>query len=705
MTFLHSAPNPFRRACLALLLGAGGALLQLACGGGRSVAPPPSISSFGPTKSPITQGTATTLTAVFTDGAATVDHGVGALASGVPVAVSPTADATYTLTVTNRDGVSKTATTAIAVVPAPIQPMIAVASYMTSGEAGQSASITAQPGVTYHWGITNGTVTAGVEGPVVTFTAGDPGAVTLTCVATNAAGTSVTGTATISSLARPSITNLAASPSSIPLGGTTTLAYTFVGGTGELDGGLGAVNSGGSTVVHPTETTTYTLSVTSLSGAVTYQALTVVVDPAPTVARFAAMPSAITVGQSTVLTFLFDGTGVIDHGVGTVSSGMQVPVAPTSSTTYTLTVTGASGATLKATASVTVQDYSSRWVYVANAGGGVSGFSLNEGTGALTAISGGPFDATTPALQVTSDPEGKFLLVVNGDGLSDLRNTISLFAINQSSGSLTKLSSTATGANPWAATVDPTGQFVYVRCAGALHTYGLEDGASPKLIPLAVVPTAAGTGEALVHPSGKLLFTVGRSSDSLQVFALDSDTGALVPNGSYSLPAGSGPLALALSNTGECLFTKTEGRTASDAQECLIHGFWVDVRTGELVPLADTYTGLMQSDSFHGVAGNPTQPVIYITVANSNNDFAGYSLDLTTGRLSALSGSTYDLFGGSGADSLVITRKGNWGLITDYAGGRIALNAVEPTTGILDNPVFYRVGQHPVSVTVVGRAQ
>jgi formylglycine-generating enzyme required for sulfatase activity len=98
----------------ALFLG-----FSLGCGGGGSSSPsypPPVISSFTAAKASITQGTSTTLTAVFTGGTASVDSGIGQVSNGVPV---PTgilaADTTFTLTVTNPAGAAVRATTTVTV--------------------------------------------------------------------------------------------------------------------------------------------------------------------------------------------------------------------------------------------------------------------------------------------------------------------------------------------------------------------------------------------------------------------------------------------------------------------------------------------------------------------------------------------------------------------------------------------------------------
>ena len=86
----------------------------------------------------------------------------------------------------------------------------------------------------------------------------------------------------------------------------------------------------------------------------------------------------------------------------------------------------------------------------------------------------------------------------------------------------------------------------------------------------------------------------------------------------------------------------------------------------------------MQADAYHGVSANPTLPVIYITLATSNNDFAAYAMNLLTGELKAISGATYDMFSGTGSDSLVISRNGKWGFITNYYGGQVGISDVPP---------------------------
>jgi len=84
----------------------------LACGGGSTSQPAaaPHIASFTPAQATLSSGQSTTLTAVFTGGAGSVDHGVGSITSGAPVTVTPATTTTYTLTVTGSSTATATTT-------------------------------------------------------------------------------------------------------------------------------------------------------------------------------------------------------------------------------------------------------------------------------------------------------------------------------------------------------------------------------------------------------------------------------------------------------------------------------------------------------------------------------------------------------------------------------------------------------------------
>jgi hypothetical protein len=85
-----------------------------------------------------------------------------------------------------------------------------------------------------------------------------------------------------------------------------------------------------------------TVSIWATPGATTPIQITVnaVVVPRPLISSFVASPTAVSVGESSILTAVFsNGAGTVDHGIGAVTSGVGVSTGPiTAAITYTLTV-------------------------------------------------------------------------------------------------------------------------------------------------------------------------------------------------------------------------------------------------------------------------------------------------------------------------------------------------------------------------------
>ena len=105
-------------------------------------------------------------------------------------------------------------------------------------------------------------------------------------------------------------------------------------------------------------------------------------------------------------------------------------------------------------------DPKGKFAYVANAGGyqGVSAYTINATSGALTPVAGSPFAAGWPR-GVAVDPKGKFAYVTNY-----YSDNVSAYTINASSGALTQLAGSpfAAGTNPDGIAVDAKGKFVYL---------------------------------------------------------------------------------------------------------------------------------------------------------------------------------------------------------------------------------------------------
>jgi DNA-binding beta-propeller fold protein YncE len=118
------------------------------------------------------------------------------------------------------------------------------------------------------------------------------------------------------------------------------------------------------------------------------------------------------------------------------------------------------------TDSVTI-DPLGKFAYVANEGlydtdGSVSAYSIDPTTGVLTSTSGG-ISGNSPKFccftAVAVHPSDKFAYVANGDSTP---RSVSMYTINSASGALTHFGTIAAEGFPTSVVVDPSGQFVYV---------------------------------------------------------------------------------------------------------------------------------------------------------------------------------------------------------------------------------------------------
>jgi len=312
----------------------------------------PVITSFTATPTTIMAGGSTTLTGVFAAGNGVLTPGNIVVCSAVGVTVTPSDTTTYTLTVTNAAG--ETTTQAVTVTVTAVAPAI-------SGFTALPATITVGVTTSLTGLFTGGTgmITPGnisvTSGTSVSVTPSDTTTYTLTV--TNPTGVTATQAVTVTVTAvAPTISGFTALPATITAGGTTSLIGVFTGGTGMITPGNLPVTSGTCMSVTPSDTTTYTLTVTNAAGATASLPVIVTVNPVlPVITSFTATPTSITTGSSSSLLGVFaNGTGIITPGNISASSGVAVLVSPSVTTTYTLTVTPTSGTAVTGIAMVSV---------------------------------------------------------------------------------------------------------------------------------------------------------------------------------------------------------------------------------------------------------------------------------------------------------------------------------------------------------------
>ena len=269
---------------------------------------PPLITSFAASPTSITSGSTSTLSGAFVNTnseTGSINQGIGTVTSPISRSVAPTATTatvvvTYTLTSRDVSGATTTRDATVTVYPLPVATYLnsncpsGIIPLWTAGKltVGQPAQLT--PGFSYGTG-------------VIALTTQPPGST------------------------MPPITG--------PLVSGT--AYT-----------TGNFNTAG--------TYTFTLTVTNPLGVTASIPTSLAVYTAPTVQSFTAVgnvsgTSTITVGDKAKLTPIYsDGNGSVDNTIGSMTSGTNVDVSPTVTTTYLLTVTNPAGYPVTRSVTVTV---------------------------------------------------------------------------------------------------------------------------------------------------------------------------------------------------------------------------------------------------------------------------------------------------------------------------------------------------------------
>ncbi|HEV7428279.1 MAG TPA: hypothetical protein VGQ46_18130 [Thermoanaerobaculia bacterium] len=310
------------------------------------------LFSFTGSPTTISSGGSSTLSWSSGGTSVSIDNGLGARPANGSTSVSPVNTTTYTLTVNGTaDGTPRTGQVTITVGAA--APTATFSAAPTTINVGQSSTLT--------WTSTNATsisIDNGVGSQPVNGSIGvSPTTTTTYTLTANGPGGITTKTATVTVNQPAPTATFSAAPTSINAGQSSTLTWSTTNATSvSIDNGVGSKPVSGSTIVTPSATTTYTLTVNGPGGTITKTAAVTVIQPPPMIS-FSASPANIAAGQSSTLIWnTTNATSVsIDNGVGSQPVSGSVGVQPVLTTTYTLTATGPGG-TQTSQASVTVSN-------------------------------------------------------------------------------------------------------------------------------------------------------------------------------------------------------------------------------------------------------------------------------------------------------------------------------------------------------------
>lgn len=194
---------------------------------------------------------------------------------------------------------------------------------------------------------------------IASFTAATGQSYTFRLTVTNSAGLSASARTRVTTTAAANVQILFfnANPTTIQSGQSSTLSYRVLNATSVTISGIGNVNpTNGNLPVSPTTTTTYVLTAKNDTSSETATATVTVTNPQVQILTCTATPMNIMQGESATLIFAtVNATTVsISPGIGNVAMSGSVVVSPMTTTTYTITATGAAGTTA-ATCNVSVQ--------------------------------------------------------------------------------------------------------------------------------------------------------------------------------------------------------------------------------------------------------------------------------------------------------------------------------------------------------------
>jgi 6-phosphogluconolactonase (cycloisomerase 2 family) len=317
----------------------------------------------------------------------------------------------------------------------------------------------------------------------------------------------------------------------------------------------------------------------------------------------------------------------IDGSTGAISMGAQTPPVENTSPT---------GLALLP---------SRKFLYVANSRANTISIFNVASDGTLT-LSGTPTPAGSAPWAAVIDPSGKYLLVTNNFGNNN-EGSVSVFSIDPGSGALS-----AVAGSPFPAHADPTeilitasGKFVYVTNPGIgmVTAFTFSNGVLSEVKPGSPFSSGAGALGLAVDGSERFLYVANPSASNLPLqsntgnisgFNIDPVTGALtpIPGSPFTSTVGNGPTALTVDPRGRFIYAVTTGSSFS------IWCFTIASTNGQLTAVTNSPFSLTAGELFALI--DPSGNYFYIG-SSAGTGIEGYTYSPSTGAPAVITGSPF----------------------------------------------------------------
>jgi DNA-binding beta-propeller fold protein YncE len=280
-----------------------------------------------------------------------------------------------------------------------------------------------------------------------------------------------------------------------------------------------------------------------------------------------------------------------------------------------------------------------QFAYVANAGSNdVSAYAIDASSGTLTRVKGSPFGAGTAPYSVAVDPTGTFAYVPNAGS-----NNVSAFSIDASNGVFEKVKGSPfeAGTGPVAVACDPAGKFVYVVNNGSndVSAYAI-DATSGALTPVTGSPSTTGSqpDAVAVDPRGKFVYVANSGSNNVSAYSIDGTSGALTPLKRSPFRTGTEPFSVTVSPAGK--FTYVAAPLSDN-----IYGYAIDAGSGALTPLPGSPFADPGSSDPLAVVIAPNGRFAFVPngfeCCGFSWNVSAYTIDSTRGTLTPVLGSPF----------------------------------------------------------------
>jgi 6-phosphogluconolactonase (cycloisomerase 2 family) len=347
------------------------------------------------------------------------------------------------------------------------------------------------------------------------------------------------------------------------------------------------------------------------------------------------------------------------------------------------------------------------FAYVANAGDNtVSAFAITPATGLLTELVsvGSPFPVApgTGPVALSADPLGKVLCVANG-----ATNNVSGFSVNQTSGALVEhagspFSPLAPGANPQSVAADPLGRYVYVVNQGSnnVSAFSIASGTGILTAVGSPVSTGVGTGPraVTVEASGRFAYVVNATSNQVSRFTITQTTGALGSGVALPLVSTVARWAIVADPTGRFLYVANNGTTT-----VTVSAYLIDAADGSLAEIGGSPFSAAPGIGPVSLSADPLGRFLYVANGTSNN--VSVFVIQATGELVEHTNSPFALGSPTSPQSIAVDLSGQFAYVAN-ASGTVTAFAINQTSGGLSNTVAgspFVAGSNPSAITTVGR--